>query len=318
MHGLPEEHNVFLFSWLDSFKRPKPTSPEYININSVNFIKKPVWKSFLLQLGLQDEVKAAAKIHPEEEHTVDLGLHTICCAQFVVSKQAIRLRSRDFWSNIQKLFHHESFRLVVEQTAIHMARAEQPSTGVQMTSTNGANATGIQDAEFIDQQSKESGAGNLSTKATATGDTRSSRPSVPNGHFPIDGTELQRPSINSDLMSYGTVDQEGSFAFAAFESVWHVLFGRPARDQPVLTRNSDSQDYWCKWFNNQTNSPCRIQQRLRHSSFDQCFSWAARSPVCDVSGKRKKPLKHYRFKEGFPNDMSKEYLLKEGFCCGTR
>ena len=52
VHGFPEEHNRHLFAWLDSFKRPKPTSPVFIPLNSKYVLYRPILKSFLLRIGL--------------------------------------------------------------------------------------------------------------------------------------------------------------------------------------------------------------------------------------------------------------------------
>merc|ERR1719420_502021 len=65
VHGFPEEHNRYLFAWLAAFKRPKPTSPAYIPINSKNVLTRPILKSFLLQLGLENEMNVAMQLHPE-------------------------------------------------------------------------------------------------------------------------------------------------------------------------------------------------------------------------------------------------------------
>ena len=84
---------------------------------------------FLDELGLQKEVDLATQLYPEEKRNDALSTEGVCCAQFMVSSQAIRLRSLDFWTNIQKKFHRKSFQLVVEEVATRMRKEDHLSAG---------------------------------------------------------------------------------------------------------------------------------------------------------------------------------------------
>ena len=148
LHGFPEEHNAYLFAWLDAFKRQKPESPAYIPVNSVNFIQRDIPKELLFKLGLNAEVDLATMVDSSNKHNEYLGTSTVCCAQFVVSSQAITRHSLDFYVHIQRLFSQKSFKLVVQQFAMNMRKQEQLRAGIR---TAAENRTTAANSKFVDQ-----------------------------------------------------------------------------------------------------------------------------------------------------------------------
>ena len=303
VHGFPEEHNRHLFAWLDSFKRPKPTSPVFIPLNSKYVLYRPILKSFLLRIGLGKEVKLAAQLNPSEENSDVVQTVAHCCSQFVVSSQAIKLRPLTYWQNVQNLFRHQAFRSLVEQTATIMARDEKSAVGVRRTDTTVTDATDVRSAAFGAEPWTESGGSDFSTKVPSSGDVM---------------RETRREYAERlALMSSGTVDLEGSKTYEAFESVWHILFGHPVRDQDMLQNNSASRAYYCEWFNDQTNSPCKMRNLI--GKWDRC--WMMRSfgkQQCSRQTSVAHGLEHHKQSgAGFPYSMEKEELLSGTFCCGT-
>ena len=209
LHGFPEEHNNLLFDWLSAFKRPKPSSPVYIPLEQRIFVSRPVPMSFMAKLGLKDELQSNAS---------ELGWDGVvtasaCCAEFIVSRQAITRRSIDFWQNILQQFHRNEFKLLAQEVAqqVEARRTEDESA------------------------------------------VKKFEPMIPSQKEP----EKHETDSAIGPMSYGTVDTEGSNLFKAFETVWHVLFGRPAQDDNIMRHVDASKKYWCKWFEDQPNSPCQ-------------------------------------------------------------
>ena len=120
-----------------------------------------------------------------------------------------------------------------------------------------------------------------------SGDVTISRfaPSYPVENLPGDETQFLRPGQpeNPELMDYGTVDSENTPTYILFETVWHILFGRPANDHDPLNFHPNTgspttrlqtrqkiQDYWCSWFEAKTNSPCLMASTLS-MNFCQCW-----------------------------------------------
>ena len=328
VNGFPEEHNRYFFAWLNAFKRPKPTAPVYINLNHQEFVTKTMSKSFFYQLGLQGEVMEAERKRKEiieaaggvDKHNLQPGeveVATSCCAQFIVSWHAIRSRKIQFWKHIQELFHQKHFKLVVEQTVMTMAKEEYSSQEDKLAIANGSNAIDAKNTGFVNETRNVRNARNESKDASMFVGEMSSRfgPNFPAWLLPGGGKQLQGPAENPDLLSYESVDMEGSKPYTAFEYVWHVLFRRPVADKRV------HRDFWCTWFNNQTNSPCQQRQ------FRQCWGMRGRAEhFCNDTLKedRDAPARyrhydthHHQTGHGFPFNMSRETLLSGIFCCGT-
>merc|ERR1719375_730637 len=88
---------------------------------------------------------------------------------------------------------------------------------------------------------------NASTYASVSGDVTISRfaPSYPVQNLPGDETQFLRPGQpeNPELMDYGTVDSENTPTYILFETVWHILFGRPANDNNPLNFHPNTPTY---------------------------------------------------------------------------
>ena len=277
VHGYPEEHNDKLLAWLDAFKRQRPTSAVYVPINAFGFVHRMIDPGFVAKLGLKGEVSS---VIDSDGHMVNgLPTATVCCAQFIVSSQAIKYRSRKFWSNIQGLFKRKEFKLLVQQTAMTMLKEEQLGVGDQIaieTRTNATNAT-------VEPRKRES--------------TRSATANAAAGD-PLD---------NLEVMKEASVDREGSMAYRVFETVWHVLFGQPAVGDNVLTHSKKylnrTRSYWCTWFEESKESPCALNGGPPKQT--QC--WGAQ---CGGEMKRA----NYQTLL----NKSRETLLSERPCCGSR
>ena len=199
------------------------------------------------------------RIHPGR----GVSTATICCAQFIASSDAIRARGRNFWQNIQQLFHQDSFKLMVQQAAADAVRER-------------------------------------------------SSPDSPSRSF---DSSLWRDAEDRNHILYDTVDKEGSQAFRMFETIWHILLGQPAQQTNYLDRQSEpylvdgieyswrkrQKDYWCSWFEDQTNSPCSFTDFKKQCSYVNgrlCQKWGT------------------EVRHSAPKNMTYERLLSGDFCCG--
>jgi hypothetical protein len=297
VHGYPEEHNSYLFAWLDAFKRQKPTSKVYVPINSRQFVHRGIDRRFLEMLGLKDEVSSLTGPF--------LDTSTVCCAQFIVSSQAIRHRSLEGWSNIQRVFKQKEYRLLVQEMAMNMLKEEQLVVVDQNSIETRKNTTKA--TSLVEPPERES-IRTATTKASTSGNT-TSYPFTPTGDA------IDNVAENPELMRKASVDREGSMAHRMFETMWPLLFGQPARGHNVLFNHT----YWCTWFEEQQNSPCSLKEDRQN--FRTCFN-AQVSPcpsenflTCENTCGKKGPVKK---KKAGVIRKTREALLSDFVCCGSR